>query len=238
MSDLLTNPAQSIPVSEHSLLLLGAHKAMRADARRLAKALSDLPDRPPEDVLALGRAFAQLVTLIHDHHWAEDDVIYPFLVARVHGFEHDAARLEHDHMELDAAMARLGAGLRMLAHQRTSKLRYDTHRHLIDGATAFDEILLSHLVREEDLLVPAFESVLSAADHRALGKQESKLATYRHVRMAVPWVLANATPGEAAALRATAPRLLSLLHGLAWKQRFARAMAPLYRATLNEKTRP
>jgi hypothetical protein len=237
MSDLLTNPAESTPISEHSLMLLGAHRAMRADARRLAIALDDLPDRPPEDALALGSAFAELVTLIHDHHWAEDDVIYPFLIERVHGFEHDAGRLEHDHIELDAAMARLSAGLRMLAHQRTPTLRYDTHRHLIDGAAAFAEILVSHLDREEDLVVPAFESVLSAADQRALSKQESKRATYRHVSMAVPWVLANATPGEAAALRAAAPRVLSILHGLAWKQRFARVMTPLYRPTLNQKTR-
>ena len=237
MSDLLTNPAKSIPVSEHSVLLLGAHRAMRADARRLATALSDLPDGTPEDALALGRAFAELMKLIHDHHWAEDDVIYPFLIERVHGFEHDAGRLEQDHIELDAAMARLGAGLRMLAHQRTATLRYDTHRHLIDDAAAFNDILASHLDREEDLVVPAFESVLSAADQRALAKQESKLATYRHVRMAVPWVLANVTPEEAAALRATAPRVLSLLHDHAWKQRFARVMAPLYRPMSNQKTR-
>jgi hypothetical protein len=203
----------------------------------LAKALADLPDRPPEDVLALGRAFAELVTLIHDHHWAEDDVIYPLLIARVHGFEEDAARLEHDHIELDAAMARLGAGLRMFAHQRTPTLRYDTHRHLIDDAAAFAEILVSHLDREEDLVVPAFESVLSTDDQRALSKQESKLATYRHVRMAVPWVLANATPGEAAALRAAAPRVLGVLHGLAWRQRFARVMTPLYHPTLTGNTR-
>ena len=237
MSDLLTNPAKSIPVSEHSVLLLGAHRAMRADAHRLATALSDLPDGTLEDALALGRAFAELMKLIHDHHWAEDDVIYPFLIERVHGFEHDAGRLEHDHIELDAAMAGLGAGLRMLAHQRTATLRYDIHRYLIDDAAAFNNILVSHLDREEDLVIPAFDSVLSGADQRALAKQESKLATYRHMRMAVPWVLANATPEEAAALRAAAPRLLGIVHDHAWKQRFARVVAPLYVPTSNQKAR-
>ena len=187
--------------------------------------------------MALGQAFAQVVKLIHDHHWAEDDVIYPFLIERVHGFEHDAVALEHDHIELDAAMARLSAGLRMLAHQRAATLRYDTHRYLIDDAAAFNNILVSHLDREEDLVIPAFESVLSGADQRALAKQESKLTTYRHMRMAVPWVLANASPEEAAALRAAAPRLLGIVNDHAWKQRFARVMTPLYHPTLNHKTR-
>jgi len=134
-------------------------------------------------------------------------------------------------------MARLSAGLRMLAHQRAATLRYDTHRYLIDDAAAFNNILVSHLDREEDLVIPAFESVLSGADQRALAKQESKLATYRHMRMAAPWVLASATPEEAAAMRAAAPRLLIIVHDHAWKQRFARVMAPLYVPTSDQKAR-
>ena len=49
-----------------------------------------------------------------------------------------------------------------------------------------------------------------------------------HMRMAVPWVLANATPEEEAELRATAPRLLGVIQDHLWDRRFMQVMAPLY----------
>jgi hypothetical protein len=51
------------------------------------------------------------------------------------------------------------------------------------------------------------------------------------MRMAVPWVLAKATPEEEASLRATAPRLLGVIQDRVWEPRFARLMAPLCQST-------
>lgn len=216
-----------VPTSEHSRLLLAAHQAMRADSHRLITAVNALPDGEPEEARALGRAFAYVVQLIHDHHWAEDDVMYPFIIERVPTFEAATALLEHDHVELDGAMARIVARLRVLTHRATPVLWHDAHRHLADDATTFDELLRCHLHREEDVLVPALDG-LNAADQRLLERTESKLASYRHVRMAVPWVLANSTPQEAVELRANAPRLLGIAHDHRWSRRFTRLMAPLY----------
>jgi hemerythrin-like domain-containing protein len=207
------------------------HKAMRVDSRRLIDAVSTLPDGDTQHADALGRAFAEIVKLIHDHHWTEDDVMYPFLLAHVSGFEHDAMRLENDHVDLDAAMARLGARFRLLAHHLTAGLWRDTRSHLADDAAMFNKVLVDHLDREEAVVVPAVDSVMSEADRHTLQKQESKLATYRHMRMAVPWVLANSTPDEEAELRAAAPRLLGALQDHVWEPRFTRLMAPLYGST-------
>jgi hemerythrin-like domain-containing protein len=218
-----------IPISEQSQVLIAVHKAMRADSRRLIAAVEALPDGDTVSAEALGRAFAAVVGLIHDHHWTEDDVMYPFLLERVATFEEEAIRLEDDHVELDAAMARINARFRLLAHQLSPRLWRDTRSHLLDEAGVLREVLGDHLDREEAVVVPAFESVLGAADHEALQKEESKLTTYRHMKMAVPWVLANATPEEEARLRATAPRLLGVVQDRVWEPRFSRAMAPLYR---------
>ncbi len=221
----------AVPISEHSRVLIAIHKAMRADAQRLNTAVAALPDDDTEAAGALGRAFAAIVSLIHDHHWTEDDVVYPFLLERVGTFEDDAIRLEDDHVELDAAMARINARFRLLAHQLSAPLWQDTRRHLADEAMAFQDILVDHLDREEAMVVPAFESVLSAADHHTLQKQEAKLTTYRHMKMAVPWVLANATPQEEADLRDTAPRLLGVVQDRVWEPAFRKVMAPLYGST-------
>ena len=111
MTDTARDDVATITLSEHSRLLIASHRAMRADGRRLITATHRLQDRRPSDALALGRAFAEIVTLIDDHHWSEDDVLYPFLATRLPHFNHDAVQLEQDHVNLDAAMARVTAGL-------------------------------------------------------------------------------------------------------------------------------
>jgi hemerythrin-like domain-containing protein len=231
MSDAEPSSVPPVPISEHSRVLIAMHKAMRADSRRLITAVDALPASDTQQAEALGRAFAAIVGLIHDHHWTEDDVMYPFLLQRVPTFESDALKLENDHVELDAAMARISARFRLLAHQLSARLWQDTRGHLLEEAATFDRVLVDHLDREEAVVVPPFESLLSEADQHTLQKEEAKLSTYRHMRLAVPWVLANATPEEEASLRATAPRLLGVIQDRFWEPRFARVMAPLYQST-------
>ena len=228
MADPEVRDHPPVPISEHSRVLIAMHKAMRTDSQRLIRAVDTLPASDTHQAAALGHAFGAIVGLIHDHHWTEDDVMYPFLLERVPTFERDAIRLEDDHVELDAAMARINARFRLLAHQVSARLWQDTRGHLLDEAAAFDRVLVDHLDREEAVVVPPFESLLSEADQHTLQKEEAKLSTYRHMRLAVPWVLANATPEEEANLRATAPRLLGVIQDRVWEPRFARLMAPLY----------
>jgi Hemerythrin HHE cation binding domain len=120
-----TRAPEAPSISEHSRLLLAMHSAMRADGRRLTIA-TDIVADDPQSARELGRAVTELVTLIHDHHCTEDDVLYPFLVERWPGFVHDATQLEGDHIDLDAAMIHVTAGLRLLARPATARIRHDT----------------------------------------------------------------------------------------------------------------
>lgn len=230
MYEVKTTTTPAIPISEQSLVLIAMHRAMRAEGQRLIRTVAALASGDTERAQAVGRAFGAVVGLIHDHHWTEDDVMYPFLLRRVPSFEADAIRLEDDHVELDAAMARVNARFRLLAHQLNPALWNDTRSHLVDEARTFNEVLVGHLDREESAVVPALESSLSDADRAALQKEESKLTTYRHMKMAVPWVLANSSPEQEAELRRTAPRLLGVIQDRLWEPRFAGLMAPLYEA--------
>src|SRR5918994_1810683 len=170
MADPEPNSVPPIPTSEHSRVLIAMHKAMRVDSQRLITAVDAMPAGHIEHAAALGRAFAAIVGLIHDHHWTEDDVMYPFLLERVRTFEGDAIRLENDHVELDAAMARINARFRLLAHQLSARLWQDTRSHLRDEATVFNQVLVDHLNREEAVVLPPFESLLSEADQHTLQK--------------------------------------------------------------------
>jgi hypothetical protein len=133
MAEPEPNSAPPIPTSEHSRVLIAMHKAMRVDSKRLITAVDAMPAGDIQHAAALGRAFAAIVGLIHDDHWTEDDVMYPFLLERVRTFEGDAIRLENDHVELDAAMARINARFRLLAHQLSARPWQDTIASLSTG---------------------------------------------------------------------------------------------------------
>jgi hemerythrin-like domain-containing protein len=220
---------EPIAISEHNRVLLAIHNAMRADGLRVVAAVARLPEGDTVPAAALGRAFGTIAALIHAHHWTEDDVMYPFLLEHVPSFESDVIQLEDDHIDLDAAMARLSARFRLLSHGLSPVLWRDTHGRLAEEAADFNRVLVAHLDREEAVVLPAVDGI-SDTEQRALHKKETKLETYRHIRMAVPWVLANATPEEATALRAGAPRILNLIEDHVWARHFAQVMAPLYGA--------
>src|SRR5215217_9079838 len=171
MAEANVGSTELIPISEHNRVLMAMHTAMRADSQRLIAAAAAVPDGDTGAAAALGRAFAAIVALIHDHHVTEDDVMYPFLLDRVRTFEHDAIRLENDHVELDAAMARINARFRLLGHQLSAALWQDTRSHLLDEAAAFNRVLVDHRDREEDLVIPPIriDDLRGRAAHAAEG---------------------------------------------------------------------
>ena len=117
------------PTSELNHLLLEIDKAMRADSNRLIRAVDSMEPGNVDGAAALGHAFSVIVHNIHEHHWAEDDLFYPFLIERIEGFEADVVRLEDDHVDLDA-MARINARFRLLSHPLSPGLWEVIHSHL------------------------------------------------------------------------------------------------------------
>lgn len=227
MTDAGPSVETAIPISELSHLLLEIHKAMRADSNRLIRAVDSMEAGNVDGAAALGHAFSVIVHNIHEHHWAEDDLFYPFLIERIEGFEADVVRLEDDHVDLDAAMARINARFRLLSHPLSPGLWEAIHSHLATDVAAFQTVLTGHLDREEAAVVPAFETVVPDEAH-TLQERALKRAKMRDLAMSVPWLMANITKEEEAELRAGAPKLLSVLHDHLWEQRFRRAVAPLY----------
>ena len=219
---------EAIPLSEHSRLLLEIHRAMRADGQRLIAAVESMASGDTDRAARLGGTFSIIVKLIHTHHWTEDDVLYPFLIARVPGFEGDAIRLEDDHIELDAAMARVNGRFRLLAHPLSPRLRDGTQDQLVTEVVSFNDVLIGHLDREEAVVVPAVDSALPPGDVETLSEAALKHSKLHDLSMSVPWLMANVTPEEEADLRAGAPRLLRVLHDHVWERRFHQLMEPLY----------
>ncbi len=118
-------------------MLLGIHDQFRVACERL-RFLAAEPARADGGWLA--RSFEPLARTLHHHHQAEEALLFPF-VARAGAAP---ARLVGDHGELTRAIAAVEASLAGGADLGPARAALET----------FEHVLVTHLDREERLVVP------------------------------------------------------------------------------------
>ena len=203
------------------------HRAMRNDAARLAAVLRNLEagNRLPSAPL-LG-AFDRTVALVHHHHRMEDDLVFPFVGERVTSFSRSIESLEEDHVDLEAALARVVSRLRLVSVGASGSPCSCRRDRLMQAIDRFAAILCAHLDREEDALFPALER-LGEHEAQQLLTSVTRVGGFRAFARTLPWIFCNADGIERRELRESLPRHLILVHNLSWGPRFARQMRPLY----------
>lgn len=111
-------------------MLLAIHDQFRAAANRLLEL---------REVRSIARVFIPLANTLHHHHHAEEEMLFP-LVERRTGVA--PSRLQSDHDDMTAAIGdvedTLAAG----------------GEPLVAAVIRFHDILMPHLDREEELVVP------------------------------------------------------------------------------------
>jgi len=110
-------------------MLLGIHDHFRAAAQRLMEL---------EDMLSIARLFVPLAQTLHHHHHAEEEMLFPTIHERT-GTAPD--RLQADHDEMTAAITTVERALR-------------SREGIATAVARFCEILVAHLDREEELVIP------------------------------------------------------------------------------------
>ncbi len=113
-------------------ILLGIHARFR-------EASADLVEQRDPTVIA--RAFLPLARTLHHHHHAEEAMLFPLVEKRT---RIAPEQLQADHDELTEAIDAVEAGLR-------APLAIDA---LVPLVQRFHEVLVAHLDREEELVVP------------------------------------------------------------------------------------
>jgi iron-sulfur cluster repair protein YtfE (RIC family) len=116
--------------------LLAIHDQFRAASRRILQVI----EREPPDVGWARRAFRPLGMTLHHHHHAEEVMLFPMVLERTGSAPEE---LVADHDVLRDAIAAVEAAL---VENDTSKARATI--------ATFDEILVTHLDREEAVVIP------------------------------------------------------------------------------------
>jgi iron-sulfur cluster repair protein YtfE (RIC family) len=139
----MRSPDQTALWREHpnadgpALMLLSIHDQFRAASTHLVRLVAE--DQSPA---VFRRVFSRLAHVLHAHHHAEEAMVFP-LIRRRTGVAPE--QLQADHDELTAAIEAVETSLGAQDSARVG-----------EAIKRFDEILVAHLDREEELVIPVF----------------------------------------------------------------------------------
>ena len=113
--------------------------------------------------------------MLHHHHRAEDTVLFPALAARQPGAAVTTASDGGQHVELDVALARLGADLSTAGDVR--------------------RLVERHLGAEEQLVLPMWLASFSADEHERFAGTLRRATPLRDAGLMIAWLLDTAPDG-------------------------------------------
>jgi hemerythrin-like domain-containing protein len=203
------------------------HRAMRLDAARLTELVGAAQPADVGRLHALAGWYTRYEGAIHDHHHAEEWVIYPALLERDPSFADADGELEAEHVVLADRLTVARESIGGLAGASGGS-RWEAERdEAVKAADALVEILGTHLPHEESVAFPRYEARFTAAEYADLGKKAFKLVGARSFVFTGPWVLDHAAGAERTALLAEQPLLLRLVYHLVLRPRYERVARPL-----------
>ncbi|RFU19229.1 hemerythrin domain-containing protein [Geodermatophilus marinus] len=203
------------------------HRAMRADAERLGRLVAAAQPSDGERLEAVAAWYARYEGAIHDHHTAEEAVVYPALLERDPSFARADGELEGQHRILADRLTVARESLGGLASAAGGPSWEREAAEAVLAAAALREIIDTHTRHEEDVAFSRYRRAFTAEEFTELGRAAWKVVGARAVVFAGPWVLDHATPQERARLLAAQPLLLRLLHHLWLRPRYRRISRPL-----------
>jgi hemerythrin-like domain-containing protein len=207
------------------------HRAMRIDAERLQSLVASARPADADRLTALSCWYTGYEGAIHDHHTAEEAVVYPALLERDPSFAEADGELEGEHRVLADRLAVLHQSLQDLPSAAGGGAWEQDQAEAVRSASALREILELHLPHEEDVAFSRYRREFTADEFADLGKAAWKVVGARAVVFAGPWVLDHATPAERDELLAAQPLLLRVLYRLALRPRYDRLARPLREST-------
>ena len=137
------------------------HSALRRDLVRLRLVLGTAAAREPRRRRAIGEHLVWLMDFLHAHHQGEDRGLYPLVLRRNPGAGSLVERMDADHSSISPAM---------------DGVMEATRRHLEDAGRSdeeldaalgrLSEVLLPHLAREEQEMMPVVSASITEREWR------------------------------------------------------------------------
>lgn len=201
------------------------HHAFRRDLDAFAEAVRNTPVEDRRTWRLLAQRWELFTEVLHKHHSAEDDLIWPALTSR--GTAEDVVVLkamEAEHEQIDPRLESCAAGFQRLAR----KADEDARAALAVRISAARELLRRHLAHEETEAIAILQRQVGPEEWAEIETEIGKDTSLRFAVQVVPWV-AHCIPRE------TLDRIFQDIDGsfrMIWvltRRRFARREARAFR---------
>jgi iron-sulfur cluster repair protein YtfE (RIC family) len=173
------------------------HHGFRRDLTSFRAAVENTPVSATETWAALEARWLRFADVLHHHHQAEDDHLWPLLISYAEraGDQEDLellADMEAEHAVIDPA---LQAAREAFATMREHPCA--DHRNALEiRVTSVQESLAGHLAHEEGQALPMLQRTLSVEDNAAFEKAVATSYGLRIVPFLICWA-ADGLPEEA-----------------------------------------
>jgi hypothetical protein len=204
------------------------HDAIRRDLGRARAVLAETSTAPPGQRRAVARHLGWLVGFLAAHHRSEDEGLYPLVRRRDASAASLLAAMHADHEAIAAAAADVEAAA--MAAEADPTAAGDRLAAAVDGLAL---VLLPHLQREEDDMMPVVSSAVTAAEWRAVEEQYNLAPkSFRQLGYEGHWLIDGATPDDRATVLSLVPPVprFVLLHGFArsYRRRASACWSPAH----------
>jgi hypothetical protein len=188
------------------------HEALRRDLGRAHDVLTRDPRPPVEQQRAIAEHLVWMLQFLRAHHRSEDEGLFPLLRRRDAGARDVLDAMHDDH---EAAVPRI-ANLEAAAG---AVVGGTGHVDVLAAAVAgLSEVLLPHLQREEDDLLPLVSAAITNAEWRALEDQYNlDPKSFGELGREGHWLIDDASPEDRQTVLSLVPAIprFILLHGFA-----------------------
>ena len=183
----------------------------RRDLTAFAAAAAATPADDQPTWLALNRRWGLFAQALHHHHSAEDDALWPLLIARADDEGRQVLQaMEDEHGEIDPILEAVTTGLARLATTADA----DTKAALVVRLCAGKESLARHLAHEETDAIALIQHVMTDAEWRQLEEENFKKGVKPSAVIQLqPWVMHQLPAAATERLVADAPAAQRIL----WK---------------------
>jgi len=185
------------------------HRVLRREFAAIPGLIADVPDGDTVRAKVVRDHVTFVVGALHNHHAAEDEMVWPLLHNRVPAQADDIERMENQHNAIAAAVERVNAGLPVWVSAPVGQAA----DQLLAAVGELELVVVEHLDDEELNAVPIIEEHLSQDEWGATVRRATAFLT-SHPRLAIVLgglVLDYASPDERQTFMSGVPLVPRLL---------------------------
>ena len=203
----------------HDMIVV--HRIFRRESNLMPRLIQAVPDGDTGRAQVLADTFGDYQTGLHFHHSAEDELVWPLLLARIDLEADMVLRMEAQHEVIARTLEE--AAQRMAAWRSAPSAA--TAGPLIAALTEHRTVLLEHLRDEEEYILPLIEEHLTAAEWARLGEHFAEEVPKAKMLFFLGAILEDATPAEREAILASLPAPVRILWRIVGQLQYRRKVA-------------